>query len=148
LRRRSETPFPADVVKIDVLHHGASPVRQIEEIDARLIRIDARLDRDARHRLLAREEQIEISSSVAARRAAFARDSPVCFTEDLVSEAACADVCVAAMVEASIQSHVYAQTTSIQIGTKVLFPPPLHFANLLVAGTLPAPGYKLWRLSP
>src|SRR5208282_6289675 len=43
--RRSETSacavnredgLPADIVEVDVLHDGASPVRQIEEIDARL----------------------------------------------------------------------------------------------------------------
>ena len=55
-----------DFVEVDVFQHGAAPVRQIEEIDARLIGVDARLDRHAAHRLAAGEEQVEIVA--AARR--------------------------------------------------------------------------------
>src|SRR5262245_33630727 len=32
-----------DFVEVDVLEHGASPVREVEEVDARLIRINAGL---------------------------------------------------------------------------------------------------------
>ena len=60
-----EHGLPAHVVEINVLHHGASPVRQIEEIHARLIRVDARLDGHARHGLLAGEEQVEIARAPA-----------------------------------------------------------------------------------
>src|SRR5271168_3150992 len=60
-----EHGLAADIVEIDVLHDGASPVRQVEEIHARLIRVDARLDRHARHGFLAGEEQIEIARAPA-----------------------------------------------------------------------------------
>src|SRR5438445_10711124 len=36
-----------DFVEVDVLQHGASPVREVEEIHARLVRVDAGLDGDA-----------------------------------------------------------------------------------------------------
>jgi len=57
--------LPADIVEVDVLHDGAAPVRQIEEIDARLIRVDARLDGHACHRLLAGEKQVEVARAPA-----------------------------------------------------------------------------------
>src|SRR5256885_607138 len=38
-----------DFVEVDVFEHGTAPVRQIQEVDASLIRVDAGLDRDAAH---------------------------------------------------------------------------------------------------
>src|ERR1700738_5611389 len=40
-----------DLVEVDVLQHSASPVRQVEEIHARLVGVHAGLDREAAHRL-------------------------------------------------------------------------------------------------
>src|SRR5216683_6505865 len=60
-----------DFVEVDVLQHGASPVRQVEEIHARLVGVHAGFDRDAAHRLAPAEEQIQI---VAVAAAAFLDD--------------------------------------------------------------------------
>ena len=60
-----------DFVEINVFQHGAAPVRQVQEIDARLIGVHAGLDRHAAHRLAAAEEQIQI---VAVPAAAFLDD--------------------------------------------------------------------------
>ena len=49
-----------DFVEVDVFEHGASPVREIEKIDAGLIGVHAGLDRDPAHRLAPAEEQVEI----------------------------------------------------------------------------------------
>src|SRR5580693_2265750 len=48
--------LPAHLEEVDVLHHGAAPVREIEEVDARLIGVDRGLDRNAGHRFLAGEK--------------------------------------------------------------------------------------------
>src|SRR5579859_6951198 len=60
-----------DFVEVDVLEHGASPVREVEKIHARLVGVDAGLDGDPAHRLSSAEEQIEI---IAAALAAFLDD--------------------------------------------------------------------------
>src|SRR5215470_9591420 len=48
-----EHGVPVDFVEVDVLEHGATPVGQIEEVDAGLIGVDAGLDRHAAHRFAA-----------------------------------------------------------------------------------------------
>src|SRR5712664_1452233 len=60
-----------DFVEVDVLQHGASPVRQVEEIHARLVGVHAGFDGDAAHRFAPAEEQIQI---VAVAAAAFLDD--------------------------------------------------------------------------
>jgi hypothetical protein len=60
-----EDGLAAYVVEVDVLHHGASPVREVEEIHARLVGVDRRFDRNAGHRFFAGEEQVEIAGAPA-----------------------------------------------------------------------------------
>src|SRR5271155_612149 len=60
-----------DFVEVDVFEHGASPVREVEKIDARLVGVHAGLDRDPAHRLSPAEKQIEV---VAVGPAAFLDD--------------------------------------------------------------------------
>ena len=60
-----EHGLAAYVVEVDVLHHGASPVREVEKIHARLVGVDRRFDRNAGHRFFAGEEQIEIARAPA-----------------------------------------------------------------------------------
>src|SRR3989442_10679852 len=60
-----------DFVEVDVLQHGAAPVREVEEIHAGLVGVDAGLDGDAAHGLAAAEEQIQI---VAVATATFLDD--------------------------------------------------------------------------
>src|SRR5882724_108632 len=60
-----------DFVEVNVLQHGASPVREVEEVHAGLVGVDAGLDRDAAHGFAAAEEQVQI---VAASTAAFLDD--------------------------------------------------------------------------
>ena len=55
-----------DFVEVDVLQHGAAPVREVEKIDAGLVGVDAGLDRDAAHGFTAAEEQVEIVSTATA----------------------------------------------------------------------------------
>src|SRR6267378_4930767 len=55
-----------DFVEVDVLEHGASPVREVEEIHARLVGVHAGLDRNPAHRLAPAEEQIQIVAGAAA----------------------------------------------------------------------------------
>src|SRR6266481_9666184 len=66
-----EDRVAVDFVEVNVLQHGASPVREIEKIHAGLVGVDAGLDRNAAHRFAAAEEQIQI---VAASTAAFLDD--------------------------------------------------------------------------
>src|SRR5712664_2552110 len=49
-----------DFVEVDVLQHGASPVREVEEIHARLVGVHAGFDGDAAHRFAPAEEQIHL----------------------------------------------------------------------------------------
>src|SRR5271168_239513 len=60
-----------DFVEVDIFEHGASPVREVEEIHAGLVRVHAGLDGNPAHRFAAAEKQIEI---VAAAVAAFLDD--------------------------------------------------------------------------
>ena len=55
-----EHGLPADLEEVDVLHHRAAPVRQVQEIHARLIGVHRRFDRHAGHRLAPGEKQVEI----------------------------------------------------------------------------------------
>src|SRR5882724_9540023 len=60
-----------DFVEVDVFQHGASPMRQVQEVDASLIGVDAGFNRHAAHGFAAGEEQIQI---VAVFPAAFLDD--------------------------------------------------------------------------
>src|SRR3989454_12406162 len=44
-----------DFVEVDVLQHGATPVRKVEKVYTGLVGVDAGLDRDAAHGLAAAE---------------------------------------------------------------------------------------------
>src|SRR6266446_5148028 len=66
-----EDRVAVDFVEVDVLQHGAAPVREVEEIHAGLVGVDAGLDGNAAHGLAAAEEQIQI---VAVATAAFLDD--------------------------------------------------------------------------
>src|SRR5262249_22410361 len=60
-----------DFVEVNVFQHSAAPVREVEEVHAGLIGVDAGLDRYSAHGLAAAEEQVEI---VAAACSAFLND--------------------------------------------------------------------------
>src|SRR5260370_6324068 len=49
-----------DFVEVDVLQHGASPVREVEKIHAGLVGVDAGLDGDAAHGFASTGKQVEI----------------------------------------------------------------------------------------
>src|SRR6266571_4746201 len=66
-----EDRVAVEFVEVDVLQHGAAPVREVEKIHAGLVGVDAGLDGDAAHGFAAAEEQIEI---VAVATAAFLDD--------------------------------------------------------------------------
>src|SRR5713101_673388 len=66
-----EDRVAVDFVEVDVLQHGASPVREVEEIHAGLVGVDAGFDRDAAHSFAAAEEQVQI---VAIATATFLND--------------------------------------------------------------------------
>src|SRR6266478_3617185 len=66
-----EHRIAVDFVEVDVFQHGASPVRQVEEIHTRLVGVHAGLDRNPAHRFAPAEEQIQI---VAVAAAAFLDD--------------------------------------------------------------------------
>src|SRR6266481_1124350 len=55
-----ENRVAVDFVEVDVLQHGPAPVREVEEIHARLVGVDAGLDGDAAHSFASAKEQIEI----------------------------------------------------------------------------------------
>src|SRR5208337_2145069 len=55
-----------DLVEINVFQHGAAPVRQIQEVHARLVRVYAGLDRNPAHRLPSGEQQVQVVSVSAA----------------------------------------------------------------------------------
>src|SRR6266852_4583968 len=61
-----EDRVAVDFVEVDVLQHGAAPVREVEEIHARLVSVDAGLDRDAAHGFASAEKQIQIVAVAAA----------------------------------------------------------------------------------
>src|SRR5207245_1623812 len=61
-----EDRLPAHLVVVDVLHHCAAPVREIEEVDPGLVGVDRGFNRDAAHRLLPGEEQVEVVGAAAA----------------------------------------------------------------------------------
>src|SRR5689334_14383602 len=55
-----------DFVKVNVLQHGAAPVREVEKIHAGLIGVDTGLDGDAAHGFAAAKEQVQIVAVATA----------------------------------------------------------------------------------
>ena len=61
-----EDRLPAHLVVVDILHHGAAPVREIEEVDPGLVGVDRGFNRHAAHRLLPGEEQVKVVGAAGA----------------------------------------------------------------------------------